>query len=779
MKTPHSLSRQGPILSQVRIPVAAALFILGAAMVVLGAGKGGGGSSGGGSAAYNASADNFNAGATDDTTSAIVQLKGNPVSSYSATRPPPGKKIDFNSNTVKSYRAQLAAERNDFQNWLQTYAPKAKITSWYDISLNAVAVQLNGTSLDTIAGAPMVQQVQYNALYHPDLSQSYKVINASGAWTSAGGRANAGSGIKIGDIDTGIDQNHPFFDPTGFSYPTGFPKCDAADSTTHTPDSNCKYVSSKVIVAKVFYNKANVAGLDAQAVQDHGSHTAGIAAGVTGKTAVVQGVSITDLSGIAPGAWLGNYNVFPGGVANARSEDILNAVEAAIADGMDVLNLSLGGSPRLGAASGIDVLSIGLNDAVDAGVVVAVAAGNSGPGAQTVESPGRASNVITAGASTNQHFIGEPFTYPSSGGTTIGAAVGDFPALATGSYSLFDTGDIACTSVSSSASGKLAIVNRGTCTFSAKVRNAIAAGAVGVVVVNNVAGDPTAMATDGLGGDNLPAVMIGLKEGAALRASGSTTASATDVLQDIVTNNADILAGFSSQGPTTVDLAIKPDATSVGVNVLSSITCVGKAITCGGEGSWAFFSGTSMSTPHFAGSSAVLLQLHPGWSPDDVKSALANTADRVVKDAKTGTMDIGPTAQGAGRENLTHAAGATILFEPDSASFGRISNSTNVPTSFAFTLSNTTGASQTFSLAALKFTPSTSASLVPFDAGTTTSGDTRISFPASVTVPANGSTTLTVSIKSGLAPGTVVQGWITLTGSSGPYHFAYYAVVGP
>jgi minor extracellular serine protease Vpr len=779
MKTPYSLNRPGPILSQVRIPVAAALFILGAAMVVLGAGKGSGGSSGGGSAAYNASADNFNAGATDDTTSAIVQLKGNPVSTYSATQPPPGKKIDFNSNTVKSYRAQLAAERNDFQNWLQTYAPKAKITSWYDISLNAVAVQLNGTSLNTIAGAPMVQQVQYNALYHPDLSQSYKVINASGAWTSARGRANAGAGIKIGDIDTGIDQTHPFFDPTGFSYPTGFPKCDAADSTTHTPDSNCKYVSSKVIVAKVFYNKANVTGLDAQAVQDHGSHTAGLAAGVTGKTAVVDGVSITDMSGIAPGAWLGNYNVFPGGVANARSEDILNAVEAAIADGMDVLNLSLGGSPRLGTASGIDVLSIGLNDAVDAGVVVAVAAGNSGPGAQTVESPGRASNVITAGASTNQHFIGEPFTYPPSGGTTIGAAVGDFPALATGSYSLFDTGDIACTSVSSSASGKLAIVNRGTCTFSAKVRNAIAAGAVGVVVVNNVAGDPTAMATDGLGGDNLPAVMIGLKEGAALRASGSTTASATDVLQDIVTNNADILAGFSSQGPTTVDLAIKPDATSVGVNVLSSITCVGKAITCGGEGSWAFFSGTSMSTPHFAGSSAVLLQLHSNWSPDDVKSALANTADRVVKDAKTGTMDIGPTAQGAGRENLTNAANATILFEPDSASFGRISNSTNVPTSFAFTLSNTTGASRTFSLAALKFTPSTSASLVPFDAGTTTSGDTRISFPASVTVPANGSTTLTVSIKSGLAPGTVVQGWITLTGSSGPYHFAYYAVVGP
>jgi minor extracellular serine protease Vpr len=736
----------------------------------------------GGASGQNASADNFNNAATIDITSAIVQLKSDPVSTYPGTKPPRGQKINFKSTTVQSYRAKLAAERNDFRDWLRTNAPKVVITSHYDISLNAVAMQLNGTSLDTIAAAPMVQQVQYNALYHPDLSQSYKVINASGAWSSAGGRPNAGAGIKIGDIDTGIDQNHPFFDPTGFSYPAGFPKCDAADSTTHTPDTKCKFVSPKVIVAKVFFNKAAVSGLDAKAVQDHGSHTAGIAAGVTGKTAVVNGVSISDMSGIAPGAWLGNYNVFPGSVVNARSEDILDAVDAAIADGMDVLNLSLGGSPGKsapGTAAGIDVLSIGLDNAVDAGLVVAVAAGNSGPGAETVESPGRAPRVITAGASTNQHFIGEPFTYPSGGSTTIGAAVGQFPALPTTSYSLFDAGNTACTSVSSSASGQLTIINRGTCTFSTKVRNAIAAGAVGVVVVNNVAGDPTAMATDGLGGDNLPAVMIGLKEGAALRSSGATTASAVVTFSEFITANKDILAGFSSQGPTTPDLLIKPDATAVGVNVLSSITCVGKTITCGSESSWAFFSGTSMATPHLAGSSAVLLQLHPDWSPDQVKSALANTADRVIKDAVTGTRDVGPTAQGAGRENLTHAAAATILFEPDSASFGRISSSVTSPTPFTLILSNTTGASQTFSLTALRFTPSTSASLSPFDAGTTASGDDRINFPDSVTVPANDVTTLTVSVKPGLAPGAVVQGWITLTGPSGPYHFAYYAVVGP
>jgi len=730
----------------------------------------------GGSPRPKASADAFIHGPDVDNSSVVVQLRGDPLSTHSATKPAPGKTIDFNSNTVKSYRAQLAVLRNGFRNWLRTNAPNAKITSEYDISLNAVAVQLNGTSLETIAGAPMVQQVQYNALYHPNLSQSYQIINASGAWGEAGGRANAGAGIKIGDIDTGIDNTHPFFNPSGFSYPPGFPKCDAADSNSHHQDQDCKYVSQKVIVAKVFYNKAQQQGLDAQAIQDHGTHTAGIAAGIydPNLNAVVNGVSIGDMSGIAPGAWLGNYNVFPGDVVNARSEDILNAVEAAIADGMNVLNLSLGGTYH----GNNDLLANGLDNAVDAGLVVAVAAGNSGPGAGTIESPGRGRKIITVGASTNRHFVGQPFTYPAGGGTTIGAAVGDFPPLPGASFDLFDTHSTSCTSIDPGASGKLAIVDRGGCTFSTKVRNAIAAGAVGVLVINNVEGDPTAMAKDGGGGDDLPAVMISKNEGAALRASGATDASAEATFQEFITANQDILAGFSSQGPTAVDFAVKPDLTSVGVNVLSSITCVGKPSTCPGDGTgWAFFSGTSMSTPHIAGSAAVLLGLNPSWSAAQVKSALVNHADLVIKDAFTALHDIGPTAQGAGRENLSVAADATTWMDPVSASFGKVT--VGHPTSLTITLYNPTGSSQTFSVSTTKFTPDTFGGTVPsiYDAGTLSAGDSRITVPASVTVPANGSTTMTVTVSAG--HGDVVQGWINLDGpGSNDLHFAYYATVG-
>ena len=730
----------------------------------------------GGSPRPNPNADAFTRGPDVDNTSAIVQLIGDPISTNPSTKPPHGRKIDFNGQAVRSYRAQLNQKRNEFKRWLRTNAPSARVTGEYDVALNAVAVQLNGTPLARIAAAPMVQSAEYNALYHPTLSESYKIINASDAWTAAGGRATAGAGIKIGDIDTGIDNTHPFFDPTGFSYPPGFPKCDAADSASHHEDQDCNYVSQKVIVAKVFYNKAQQQGLDAQAIQDHGTHTAGIAAGVTGKTAVVNGVSIDDMSGIAPGAWLGNYNVFPGGVLNARSEDILNAVDAAIEDGMDVLNLSLGGSYH----GNNDLLAMGLDNAVDAGVVVAVAAGNSGPGQGTLQSPGRARKIITVAASTNKHFVGQPFTYPASGGTTIGAAVGDFPPLPTSSFGLwFNTQLTACTSVDPGASGNVVVVNRGDCTFSTKVRNAIAAGAIGVVVINNVAGDPVAMAKDGGGGDDLPAVMIGKNEGAALRAANPPDASAVATFQEFVTANQDILAGFSSQGPTAVDFAVKPDVTSVGVNVLSSITCVGKPETCPGDGTgWAFFSGTSMSTPHIAGSAAVLLNLDSSWSPAQVKSALVNRADLVVTDAVTGTHDVGPTAQGAGRENLSVAADATTWMDPVSASFGKVT--VGHPTSLNITLSNPTGSSETFTVLVTKFTPDTFGGTVPsiWDAGTLSSGDDRITVPGSVMVPANGSTTMTVTVNS--SHGDVVQGWINLDGpGSNDLHFAYYAQVGP
>jgi hypothetical protein len=189
-----------------------------------------------------------------------------------------------------------------------------------------------------------------------------------------------------------------------------------------------------------------------------------------------------------------------------------------------------------------------------------------------------------------------------------------------------------------------------------------------------------------------------------------------------------------------------------------------------------------MSTPHIAGSAAVLLQLYPDWSPAQIKSALVNHADLVedvvVKDAATGLHSIGPTAQGAGRESLSVAAEATTWMDPVSASFGRVT--VGHPTSVTITLYNPTNSNQTFAVSKRKFTPSDFGGTVPliWNAGTITPGDNRITVDASVMVPANGSTTLNVTVNAGLAE--TVQGWIDLDGPlDNDLHFAYYAHVGP
>src|SRR5258705_1939609 len=133
----------------------------------------------GGSSRPNVNADAFNTGPDVDQSSAVVQLKGDPISTNPSTKPQHGRKIDFKSQGVRSYRAQLNQKRNEFKRWLRANAGRARVTGEYDVSLNAVAVQLNRTPPAGIAGAPMVQNAADNAPLPPTLSQGYQIIQAS------------------------------------------------------------------------------------------------------------------------------------------------------------------------------------------------------------------------------------------------------------------------------------------------------------------------------------------------------------------------------------------------------------------------------------------------------------------------------------------------------------------------------------------------------------------------------------------------------------------------
>ena len=624
-----------------------------------------------------------------DRAMALVQLAGDPLATAARTRPAPGKKIDFNSDTVKSYRAQLAALRNDFKSWLRANAPKARVTGEFDISLNAVSVQLNGERLETIAASSLVVRAEYQGLYYPTVDDpDLSIIDAMEAWRSGGGAANAGEGVKVAIVDSGIDSSHPCFNDAG--YPT---------QTRFSDPGSLGLTNNKVIAAKVFYNKAAVTGLTPEAVNSHGTHVAGTVACNYQTPATVSGVEIPyAISGVAPRALLGNYNVFPGEVASARSEDILNALDAAYADGFDVANMSLGG----GAAGIQDLLTMAVDNLDQANMVVAVAAGNSGPGHYTVESPGSAARALTAGASTVPHFVGAPVTV---GGATYGAASGDFATVkdeltaplgvVTGTTNGLST---ACSALpAGSLSGKIALISRGTCTFSIKIRNAQNAGAVAVLVANNVAGDPTAMASDGAPNQpTVPAYMVGLTVGQALLKSNGVSTTLGTQLQYFLTENVDIMAGFSSQGPTDVDYRVKPDVVAPGVNVLSAVP----DSECDQASCFAFFQGTSMATPHLAGSAAIVRQQHPTWTAAQVRSAIVNTAERdAVKDFQTGTKLVSDVnIKGAGRENLEQAVGATVALDPVSVSFGAVPSGAGQTKMFDVTLTNISGAAATFQI---------------------------------------------------------------------------------
>jgi subtilisin family serine protease len=688
--------------------------------------------------------------ATQDSSSALVQLNTEPLATYSKTKPPQGKKIDFSSNDVKSYRAQLSALRNDYKAWLRANVPNAKVTQEFDLSLNAVVVELNGATLAQVAAAPMVKRAEYQGLYRPTVTDpDLALIRAPQAWVQGGGAANAGQGVKVAILDTGIDITHPCFSDAG--YP----------SATKIGDPSL--TNNKVIAAKVFYNKAKSRGLSAEALQSHGTHVAGTAACNFDTPAPVNGVATYNMSGVAPRALLGNYNIFPGDVDNARSEDILNALDAAYEDGFDIANMSLGGN-----AHGIqDLVTIAVDNLDQANMVVAVAAGNAGPGLFTVESPGSAARALTAGASTVGHLLAAPVTV---GGSTYPARPGDFATvaadltapLAVVTGPIGGLGDACAALPAGSLTGRIALVSRGNCFFTVKVRNTQAAGAAAVLIANNAFGDPIVMGGDGTPDQpTLPAYMVSRDDGQTLKGFNGASTTIGAALVYFQTPNSDIMADFSGQGPTDVDFRVKPDVVAPGANVISSFPHQ----FCASPPCFEFLDGTSMATPHLAGSAAVVRQQHPTWSAADVRSAIVNTADRgVLKSFNgNGALSNDVNVNGSGRENLLAAVNARVALDPVSVSFGAVPSGSGQVKTFDVTLRNVSGSAMTLSVAV-------------------GAGDASVAYavsPGSVTLAAGATTVVTVTMTAGRgAAAGGHQAWLELTSGGAPVaHAAVYTLI--
>lgn len=663
-------------------------------------------------------------------------------------------KLDFSSGTNGLYQAALAQARDDLKDWLRASGSPARVVREYDTVLHGVAVKLNGASLDSLRAGPGVTVVEPSGVYAPLMDRTGALINVAPLWNALGGVGSAGAGMKVGVIDTGIDQTHPFLTDPTLVAPPGFPKADPG---------NLAFTNNKVIVARVYFT--GIPGtFTAQALQDHGTHVSGTIAGTFGTNAPLA----SGLSGVAPKAFLGNYNVFPGTQGTASSHDIAQAIEDAVKDGMDVINMSLGG----GIAGLHDQLTVATDRAVQAGVVAAVAAGNEGPGRNTVGSPAQAERAITVGASTNDRFFG--ITVQVVGDGSFPAAVGQFnpyvPAVtaplanwnntAAGAANDPLTGATrACTAIAAGThTGRIVVIDRGTCTFSTKIRNAQNAGATGVLVANSVAGDPFAMAQDGTPDQpTIPAAMLRLSDRGAIRAAATANQTAF-VDGSVITANAttpNILASFSSRGPSNL-LDLKPDVVAPGVNVYSSVL-----------GGFAAFQGTSMATPHVAGVAALLRQLRPGWTPAQVKSAIVNSASRP---SALGTSN--PTNRGGGLVNAGAAGAVTATLDPAVLSFRKLEPESGRSKTVEVTITNVASSTVTYTVAAA-ISVAASGTVTPRRSGATASVS-----QSTLTLASGASAIIQVTIDTAhTSPDGQYWGDLTLTGGGKTHKAPFWFII--
>ena len=282
---------------------------------------------------------------------------------------------------------RIAAEQRVFRSALSERFPDAHVRWRYRLVANGLAVVLPAAQVSQLRALPGVRDVFESATYEPQLDTTPEQIGAPELW--GGTLDTAGQGVKIGVIDTGVDHAHPFFDPAGYSMPAGFPKGQA------------RFTNAKVIVARAFpppgarYRNAGLA-VDGEN-SSHGTHVAGIAAGNPRTRSSGERV----VSGVAPRAYIGNYKALVGtdsGLSpNGNAPELVAAIEAAVRDGMDVLNLSIG-EPEIEPRR--DLVARALDAAAAAGVVSVVAAGNdfNDFGAGTISSPGNSERAIVVAA---------------------------------------------------------------------------------------------------------------------------------------------------------------------------------------------------------------------------------------------------------------------------------------------------------------------------------------------------------------------------------------------
>jgi len=621
----------------------------------------------------------------------IVQLAEDPVTAYTGgipgyatTRPASGQKINPLNPQVIAYAGYLTARHDGV---LAQAGGRRKVYS-YVYSFNGFAAELTEGQVAALRSMPGVVAVTKDELHHMVTSStpSFLGLDATGGlWEALGGTGQAGEGIVIGMLDSGIwPESQSFSDRTGAN---GNASKDGKLDYRQLPGWHGRCVPGEEFVASMcnqkligaqYFNAAwgGNAGIDAErpwefnSARDyngHGTHTSSTAGGnhevpTTGPAAVFGAIS-----GIAPRARIATYKVLwstqDAATSSGFSSDIVSAIDQAVADGVDVISYSISGT----GTNFLDPVQVAFLFAANAGVFVAAAAGNTGPATSTVNHPGPWLTTVAAGThnrnGTGSVTLGNGATYV---GASVATAVGPAPLIdstAAGLPGADPTQVSLCYAASDNegapvldpakVAGKIVVCDRGVTARVAKSLAVSEAGGVGMVLLNTSA--------NSLNADFhfVPTVHLADTDRAAVKAYAATVGATATINQATIVYDepAPFTAAFSSRGPLRAgggDL-LKPDMIAPGQDILAAVAPPGNAGL-----DFNLYSGTSMSTPHVAGLAALLKDLHPGWSPMMIKSALMTTAYDVLDGPNTNPLVI--FRQGAGHVRPNSAADPGLVF---------------------------------------------------------------------------------------------------------------------
>ncbi|MFB7141540.1 S8 family serine peptidase [Gottfriedia sp. NPDC056225] len=507
-----------------------------------------------------------------------------------------------------------------------------KIKRTYKNAFNGVSMSLPANQISKLLKLKAVKKVWSNQKFtidpppEDDKSGSLKTDESNIAnYTPFDGvdRLHAegftGKGIKIGILDTGIDYNHPDLKD---AYKGGYDFIDNDNDPMETTYEDWKKSGEPEFDGTSAY------------YTEHGTHVAGIIAG--------QGVADSEYKkvGVAPDADIYAYRVL-GPYGGGDSDGIIAAIDQAVKDGMDVINMSLGATIN----NPLFPTSIAVNNAVISGVTTVVAAGNSGDNMYTVGAPGTAALALTVGASSvainlyqyagvnnNKNYLLRQMAQNY---------LDDLTTLKGKTYQLVDVGlGNMYNFTGKDVKGKIAFIKRGSIALMDKIKNAKANGAAGVIMYNDEANKSEGAIKELLGEsmDAIPTFSISNEDGLSISASikeGKSDFTFGDFSK--LQTASDDLANFSSRGPSRINYDIKPELTAPGVSILSTVPFYINDKTVDGtkakdyQFAYERLSGTSMATPYVTGVSALLLQSNKDLTPSDVKSILMNTADPLSK----------------------------------------------------------------------------------------------------------------------------------------------------